>query len=169
MKLEKLNDDNLIVFLNKFYIDKYKFSLDKNLEECFKELFKVLSAYHGVEISGYYNISVYQDNIYGCILCIEREDIDFYNYYDDHIDMKISIVKNNRFIFKVNDNSVIDKRLLKYIYLIIDNNDIYLMPKRTISQYDLGRIIENSKIIFGAKANDILDRCKYINTSKVFV
>ena len=42
MKLEKLCDDNLIVFLNKFYINKFKLSIRDNLEECFKKLFKIL-------------------------------------------------------------------------------------------------------------------------------
>lgn len=169
MKLEKLSDDNIIVFLNKFYIKKLDFSIDKNLDKSFKGLFKIMSNYYDIEIIGCYNIKIYQDNICGYIINIEREDIDFYNYYDDHIDMRINIIKGDKFIFKVDENSVIDSNVLKYVYIIKNNDNLYLIPKRTINQYELGNIIENTKIIYGNEANVVLDRGKYINTSKVFV
>lgn len=169
MKLEKLSDDSLIVFLNKFYIDKYKFSIKDNLEDYFRNLFKILNNYYNIEITGYYDIKIYQDNIYGFILDIRREDLDFYGYYDDHIDMKISILKDNKFIFKIDDCSLIGDSVLKYCYLLKDNKSLYFVPKKTINQYCLGYVIENCKIIYGTKANEILNRGEYINTSKVFV
>ena len=168
MKLEKLNDDNLIVFLSKIYIDKHKISFNNDLEDNFKLIFKTLGSYYDIDMFGYYNITVYQDSIYGVVLCIKRENIDFYNYYDDHIDMKISIIKN-KFVFKLNDNSIINEKVLKFTYLIIYNGGIYIIPKKTINDYDMGYILENSKLIFGAEATTVLDRCRYINTSKVFI
>lgn len=169
MKLEKLSDGNLIVFLNKFNIDKYKLSVKDNLEEYFRNLFKVLDYYYNIEFNGYYDIKIYQDSIYGFILDIKREDIDFYGYYEDHIDMKISILKDNKFIFKIDDYSLIDNGVLKYCYLLKDYKNLYFVPKKTINQYYLGYVIENSQIIYGTKANEILNRGEYINTSKVFV
>ena len=78
MKLEKLNDGNLIVFLNKFNLNKSTLSIKDNLEEYFKNLFKILNNYYNIEIKGYYDISIYEDNIYGFIIDIKREDMDFY-------------------------------------------------------------------------------------------
>lgn len=169
MKLEKLNDDNLIVFLNKFYVDKYKFSLIDDLEEYFRNMFKILGNYYNIDVKGYYDVTIYQDNIYGYILKINREDIDFYGYYDDHIDMKITILKNSKFIFKISDYSLIREDVLKYCYLGKYKGDLYLIPKKTINQYALGYIIENCKIIFGSDADEILSRYIQINTSKIFV
>ena len=169
MKLEKLSDDNIIVFLNKFYIDKLNFSIDKNLDDNLKKLFKIISDHYDLDIIGYYNILLYQDKIYGYIFDIERENIDFYSYYDDHIDMKISISKNSRFLFKLKQNSVISNRLLKYVYLIKNGENLYLLPKKTISQYDLGYIVENTKIVYGSESNMVLDCGKYINTRNIFV
>ena len=169
MKLEKLSDDNIIVFLNKLYIKKLGFSTDNNLDDNFKNLFKIISEQYDIDIVGYYDIKLYQDNIYGYILNIKREDIDFYNYYDDHIDMKISIIKNGRFLFLLDQNSVINDRILKYVYLIKNGGNIYLLPKKTINQYDLGYVIENTKIVYGNESDIILDRGKYINTNNIFV
>ena len=169
MKLEKLSDDNLIVFLNNFCVNKYKFSIKDNLEDCFRKLLKRLNKYYNIETNGYYDIKIYQDNIYGFILDIKKEDIDFYGYYDDHIDMKISILKDNKFVFKIDDYSVMSKDILKYCYLLKENKNLYIVPKRTINQYLLGYIIENCRIIYGMKANEILNRGEHINTSKVFV
>ena len=169
MRLEKLNDDNLIVFLNKIYINKYKLSIKDNLEDYFRNLFKILSDYYNIEIRGYYNIKIYEDNIYGFIIDIKREEIDFYNYYDDHIDMKINIIKNNKFIFQIDDCSLIEHNILKYIRLLKEHKNLYFVPKKTINQYGLGYIEENCKIIYGKKAHEILDRGEYINTSKIFV
>ena len=58
MKLEKLSDDNLIVFLNRFCADKYGFSIKDNLEDCFRTFFKILNNNYNIEISGYYDIKI---------------------------------------------------------------------------------------------------------------
>ena len=169
MKLEKLSDDNLIVFLNSFCVEKYKFSIKDNLEDSFRKFLKRLNNYYNIETNGYYDIKIYQDNIYGFILDIKKEDIDFYGYYDDHIDIKISILKDNKFVFKIDDYSLVNKGVLKYCYLLKQNKSLYFVPKQTINQYHLGYVVENCKIIYGTDANEILNKGEYINTSKVFV
>ena len=100
---------------------------------------------------------------------IKREDIDFYGYYDDHIDMKISILKDDKFVFKIDDCSLVNNNILKYCYLLKDNKNLFFIPKRTINQYYLGYIIENCKIVYGTKAIDVLNKGQYLNTNKIFV
>lgn len=169
MKIEKLNDDNFIVFLNKLYLNNNQFELKKDFEIYFKNLFKVLNKFYNIEIVGYYDIKIYCDKIYGYVLDIKKEKIDFYDYYDDHIDMRITINNNQKFVFKINDNSVLDESTLKCSYLIQEKKNIYLIPKKTINQYSLGNIIENSVIIYGYLAEDIIKKGKDIKTKQVFV
>lgn len=169
MKIEKLNEDNFIVFLNKLYLNNNQFELKKDFEDNFKNLFKVLNNCYNIEISGYYDIKIYCDKIYGYILDIRREEIDFYNYYDDHIDMKITINNNQKFVFKIKDNSVLDNTTLNYCNLLKINKDIYLIPKKTIDQYSLGMLIENSSVIYGNSAEIIINNSKEIKTKQVFV
>lgn len=169
MKIEKLDDDNFIVFLNKLYLNKNLFELKKNLDIYFKNLFKTLNECYNIEIMGYYNIKIFRDKIYGYILNIEKEDIDFYDYYDSHVDMRITINDDQKFIFKLNNQSVIDKEVLKYCHIRKLKDDVYLVPKRTINQYYLGYLVENSSIIYGVKADDIIKKSVDIKTNQIFV
>lgn len=169
MKIEKLNEDNFIVFLNKLYLNNNEIELKKDFEIYFKKLFKVLNDFYNIEISGYYDIIIYCDKIYGYILDIKKEHIDFYDYYDDHIDMKITINYNQKFVFKINDYSVLDEVTLNYCHVVKDKKTIYLMPKKTINQYALGNLIENSTIIYGDSAQIIVRKSKDVKTKQVFV
>lgn len=169
MKIEKLNDDNFIVFLNKLYLDSNQFELKKDFEINFKKLFSILNKFYNIEIIGYYDIKIYCDKIYGYVLNIKKEELDFYDYYDDHIDMKITINNNQKFIFRVNNSSVLDESVLKFCHLIKTDKQVYLIPKKTISQQKLGNVIENCTIIYGPIAEAIIKNSKAIKTKQVFV
>ncbi|MBE6138420.1 MAG: hypothetical protein E7173_01580 [Firmicutes bacterium] len=169
MKIEKLSDDNFIVFLNKLYFKDSKFELPRDFEIYFKGLFKRLGSFYNINVSGYYDINIYYDKIYGYVLDIKKEAIDFYDYYDDHIDMKISIDNNQKFLFKLSTVSVLNERVVSYCHLFRDNNDIYALPKKTITQQLLGHLIENSCIIYGNKAERLIRHCKDIKTKQLFV
>ena len=169
MKIERLSEDNFIVFLNNLYINNHNLELKVNLEECFKNLFKILSNSYNINISGYYDIKIYCDKLYGYVLDIKREELDFYDYYDEQIDMKISVNESQKFLFKLKDTSVLNNMILEYCHLFKDEKDVYIIPKKTINQQLLGNIIENSEIIYGSLAKKILMRCKNIKTKQVFV
>lgn len=169
MKIEKLNEGNFIVFLNKLYLKNNKFELKQNLERYFKNLFKKLNQFYGIEVLGYYNIKIYCDKIYGYILDIKKEDLDFYDYYDDHIDMRIEMSDSEKFIFKIMDHSVLKKDTLNYCHILKYKHNLYLVPKKTINQYILGKIIENCIFIYGKSSKQILLNAKEIKIKQVFV
>jgi len=169
MKIEKLNEDNFIVFLNKLYLKNNKFELKQDFERYFKNLFKILNQFYSIEVLGYYNIKIYCDKVYGYILDIKKEELDFYDYYDDHIDMRIEINDNEKFIFKVSDMSVLGREVLKYCHILKFKHNLYLVPKKTINQYVLGKIIENCTFIYGKSSKQILINAKEIKIKQVFV
>lgn len=169
MKIEKLDDDNLIVFLNNLYLKKNSFTLKNNLEKYFKSLFIKLNEFYDIEIKGFYNINIYQDKLFGIILEIKKEDLDFYSYYDDHIDMKIRIMKKEKFVFVLDKFSMLNKNILDYCKIYKYNNSFYVIPKKTISDVNIGIILENSKILYGEDAYKIINKAKLINNKKLFV
>ncbi len=169
MKVEKLDDDKLIVFLNNIYLKKNNFTLKNNVEKYFKNLFLKLSEVYDIKIKGFYDITIYQDNLFGVILEINKEDIDFYGYYDDHIDMKIKIMKKEKFVFKLDRFSMIDSSVLNYCKLYGFKKDLYIVPKKTISDLSLALLLENSKIIYGEEAYKIINHAHLIRSKKVFV
>ena len=169
MKIEKLNEDNFIVFLNKMYLKSNKLELKKDIENYFKCLFKKLNEFYNMEMSGYYDIKIYCDKIYGYVLDIKKEEIDLYDYYDDHINMKIEIIDEQKFVFRIHDMSVLDKLILNYCHLLKLKDDLYLLPKKTINQYILGRIIENSSLIYGEISEKIISKAEELKIKQVFV
>lgn len=169
MKIEKLDDDKLIVFLNKIYLKKNNFSLKNNLEKYFKYLFLKLNEFYNIEIKGFYDITIYQDNLFGIILEIKKEDIDFYSYYDDHIDMKIRIMQKEKFLFALDKFSMIDSSILNYCKLYVFKNNLYVIPKKTITDLALAIILENSILLYGEESQKIMNGARLINNKKVFV
>ena len=169
MKVEKLDDGKLIVFLNNLYLKKNSFSLKNNLEKYFKNLFIKLNEFYDIEIKGFYDINIYQDNLFGIVLELEKEDLDFYGFYDDHIDMKIRIMKKEKFIFQLDQFSMLNKTILDYCKIYKYKNKFYVVPKRTTDDINIGFILENSKIIYGEEAYRIINKASIINNKKLFV
>lgn len=169
MKIEKLNDDKLIVFLNNYYLKKNNISLKNNLEKHFKNLFMILNDCYDIEIKGFYNITIYQDYLFGIVLEMEKEELDFYSFYDDHIDMKIKIMKKEKFVFCVDKFALLDNKLLKECKLGVYKNKFYIIPKRTITEINKGFILENTQMIYGDLAYKILNTITIFNSKKVFV
>lgn len=169
MKVEKLDDDKLIVFLNNIYLKKNNFILKNNIEKYFKDLFLKLNEFYDIKINGFYDIKIYQDKLFGIILELKKEDIDFYGYYDDHIDMKIKIMNKEKFVFKLDKFNIIDSSIFRYCKLYILKNNLYIVPKKTISDILLGFLLENSTIIYGEEAYKIINRARLICSKKVFV
>lgn len=102
MKIVNLDENCMIIFLNKLYLRELNFDVREDLEEYFKELFLKLKSYYAINISGYYNINVYIDNDYGLVINLNKEDIEYYDYFDNQIDMRISL-KDSKFLYCIDD------------------------------------------------------------------
>ena len=145
MKIDIIDDNELIIYLyNSIYRVDYKD--EKKLEEMLRNLFVKLRKYYDIKIEGYYDVFVYIDYIYGMVLDLRRQGLEYYDFFDNQVDMKIMINKN-RFLYLVDDYDI---DLNKYrVYKLMNN--IYLLPKRVLSNYELGRLVENSKIIYDSE------------------
>ena len=99
MKVKAINEDEIIVFLNKKYFYDLDLENDEKVEEYFRDIFKSLVNNYDIALKGSYTIYFYSDKNYGIILKIIRED-EIY-YYDNQIDMNINFV-NNPFLYKIN-------------------------------------------------------------------
>ncbi len=154
MKVIIIDDDNIIVFLNKFNIKNIDFDSKENIEKNFRNIFLRLKHIYNLNIKGYYNINIYTDKFYGAVLEIEHEDIEYFDYFDNKVDMRVNVVSDSKFLYKIKDIFCLDKTLLNNIYLF--KNDYYIELKRKISDYELGLILENSDLIYGDIVNDIL-------------
>lgn len=141
MKLE--NKDNLlIIYLKNKLVSGIDFTNKKELEKYFKELFIKLKEYYNIKINGYYNINVYIDKYYGAILELEKEELDYYNYFNNQVDMHI-ITENIDFLYLIDDYFITDY-LGDYTLFLYKDKYYVLANKNTNINY----LLENSKIIY---------------------
>ena len=140
----KITDNKIIVFLDK------KFDVTKmNLEKYFKKLFNKIKINYGIDVSGYYNIDVYVDNYYGNIIEINKEDNEYYNFFNQ-IDMRIKINKGI-FLYEI-DYEYLNNKIINNCILYKLNNRLYLQIKNDI----VNNILEYSNIIYGKEVRKIL-------------
>lgn len=138
MKIIVNDDINMIIFLNNEYLNKHNYN-DDDLESYFKELFLTLKNIYEIEISGYYNIDVYIDKKYGVILELEKEELEYLDYYDNQVDMCITI-HNSNFLYCLNDIDFFNQSI--YVY----KNKIYGLLNEEINNYEMGLLMEYSEI-----------------------
>ena len=89
MKVILCDDSHYEIFLNQ--VDTKNFNIEEkdSLEDYFKKIFRKLNKDYSIEINGYYEVDVYQDPYYGMVLEIEKEDIDYYDFSYNEVDMRI--------------------------------------------------------------------------------
>ena len=154
MKIVNLDENCMTIFLNKLYLKELNFDVREDLEDYFKELFLKLKKYYMINISGYYNIDVYIDNDYGLVINLNKENIEYYDYFDNQIDMRISL-KDSKFLYGIDDPLSLPAFAEGNIYIYkdkyyVDFNDI-------IDNVTMMYLLEFSDIIFDEQI-DIIRR-----------
>ena len=137
MKIKYIDENVFDIFIIRDRIKGIDFNSKKDLENYLKKLFKVLKSKYSITIEGFYNVCIYIDKYYGIAIHLEKECFEYYSYYKDEVDMKISVC-DSVFLYQI-DNYIKNKKIH-----IIDNN-MYL---EITDSKDLISIIEN--------CNDIL-------------
>ena len=146
MKVEVISN-GYIIYLNQFNLIDIDFKNMDILEDSFKKLLKKLNNYYHIDINGYYNINVYIDSYYGAILQIEKESLDYYDYFEsDTIAMRIKKIDAD-FLYEVED-FLFAKDFLNKFKLITKNNHIYLKIIDGLSYKEYLLLTEMSKIVY---------------------
>ena len=152
VKVDIIFDNEFVIYLFNS-IDDINFKEELCVKNFLKDLFVKLDDYYDIKIEGYYDVDVYIDEIYGIVLDLVKDDIDFYS---NTVDMKI-VIKKCKFLYLVEDYDI---DLSKYeVYKLFNN--IYLLPKIKLNYIELGSLIENSKIIYNS--DDIIKKAIKIN------
>lgn len=154
MKIE-IYSDKYIVYLNNDLIKNINFKVKKEVEDCFREVFIKIKKRLNKELNGFFNIQVYLNNKFGAIVSIEKEDIEYYEYLSNQIDMQIkiddktSILKEYDDVFNINSEYAYYYDNKYYIdYIDIDNPEFY-------------------NIVYGEKANYIKLKSKKLPLKKI--
>jgi len=127
-----------------------------NIEESLKSIFYKIKKYYLSDISGYYNSNIYVDKYYGIVIDMEKEDIEFIDYYDDQIDMKTNITHTD-FLYKFEDNYYFCFLNNKKINIYLYKNNIYLKLKEELDKKQMLEILEHSSICYNKTVDLIIN------------
>lgn len=147
--------ENIVIFLNNQYLK----NIDLENKESIEKLVKRINNKYDIKLSGYYEINIYLDHTSGIILEIKEEQLEYIDYLNGEIEMNIQVVENS-FLYKIEDIEKITSlknKVILFKYL----DSIYLKPIN-LSEIELGIVIENSEIIYGKKAETIIDKSKML-------
>ena len=137
---------NLIfdVYIKKYLIEDVNFSSKDDIEKYLKKLFKTLNNKYNLVIEGFYDITVYIDKYYGIVLHLEKENIDYYEYYKNQVDMRLVTV-DTEFMYEVDD---IPLNILDKLNIYTKKNNIYLKIKKELSKLEMMRLLEFGKVVY---------------------
>jgi len=138
--------DNLIldIYIKRELVSNIDFNNKDDLEKYLKKLFKTLKNKYEVMIEGFYDITVYIDKFYGVIFHLEKEDIDYYDYFKNQVDMRL-ITKDTEFMYLVDD---IPEYLINKVNVCVKGDNIYLKLKEKLTNLEMMKLIENSKLVY---------------------
>lgn len=168
MHIKIIDELNMIIYLNKFKLGNIDFNKREDLQDYFKNLFFNLKVYYNIDVNGFYNINVFKDRFYGIVLEIEKEDLDYMEYFNGSIDMNISIQSQN-FLYEIDDYFNIDKKILDKIKIYQYKNKLYLEIIEELSNINMAKICEFSKIIYQDNVNTIIKHGKKIDVKHLLV
>lgn len=147
MKIE-IYENKYLVFLNKQTISNIDFKIKKQVETCFRDIFSKIKKRLDKDINGLFNIKVYLNDLFGSILIIEKENIEYYDYFSNQIDMQIEIEYDAPILLEFND-----------IFDVILKGKVFSFNKKYYIEYtDDIKYIEFSNIIYGEKARNIIKK-----------
>lgn len=154
-------DENIVFFLNKIYLDNVDIKDESLIEKKLIKLINKIQKQYNIDLNGYYNVYIYKDKNYGLIIEMEKEKLDYLDYFNNQIELNIEIIEDT-FLYKIDNIFTINKTLLEKLIIYINKDEIYLKIKENINDIELGQIIENSQIIYGNKAKSIKKQSKII-------
>ena len=144
MNIKFTNELILDIYIKRELIDNIDFNNKTDLEKYLKKLFKILKNKYDIVIEGFYDITVYIDKYYGVVIHMEKDDVEYYDYFKNQVDMRIITIDTD-FLYLVDD---IPQNLLNKVDVIIIDKNIYLKIKENLSKVEMMKLLEISRVVY---------------------
>lgn len=155
MKVLSIDNECIVLFFMDIdYLDDLE-----RLENKFKQIFSKLKDIYSIIIEGYYTINIYTDNIMGMIVVIEKDDIDYFDYLDNQVEMRIIVHENSAILYEIEDNFT----TIEYLDIYFYKNKFYGKIKKILSSLEIGYLLEYSLgILYGDLTKHIIKDINYL-------
>ena len=144
MSIKYIDELTFDIYIKKEFINNIDFNNKEELEKYLKKLFKLLNNKYNIIIEGFYDITIYIDKYYGIILHLEKELLDYYEYYKNQVDMRL-ITVDTEFMYLVND---IPLNIIDKIKIENKDNNIYIKLKEELTHIEMMKLMEFSEIVY---------------------
>lgn len=153
--------DQIIIYQNKFALQTVDFE-NSELEEQLRTLFLKLKQDYDIKIQGYYTIDVYTDSNYGSVIELNKEEIEYFDYFENEIDMRIILHDPKSFLYSFSDPFLIPKKLRNKLNIYWKENKAYGEIVKPIYNLELGQLMEFSDLEY-ANNDLILKHAKQVH------
>lgn len=146
-----LNDEDIDVFVNKFYFDDFYIKDKDDLLITIRDIIlKIDNRYH-LNLSGFYKIKAYMNQKIGAFLNIIKIDD---NEFTNEVDFRIIIHKNEKFLLETDEYDLCLEATKWYykgkFYIDIDDVDEYY------------KYVDMTNVIYGDDVKAVISRGKKI-------
>ena len=144
MNIKYIDELTFDIYIKNQLIENINFDNKEDIEKYLKKLFKILNQKYKIIIEGFYNITIYIDKYYGIVIHLEKENLEYYEYYKNQVDMRLITVHTD-FMYLVND---IPKSIINKIKLQIKDNNIYIKIINKLNDLEMMKLMEFSEIVY---------------------
>lgn len=148
MKIIELEERKIILFL--YAKNTLDFQDYESLQEEFKKIFLKLKYQYQIDVNGFYHVKAYIDSKYGVVLEIDGEDLEYLDYIDGEIDMRIEVIEKE-FLYQLEDKDNFPKKIQEKGNLYKYQNQYYLELIESLNTYEYGELLEHANIIYQNK------------------
>jgi len=152
------NGDMIVLYLNRMYISSLDFTDKEATEKYMKCLLMKISNKYDINIDGYYVVNLYVDMNYGVVIEIIKEELEYLDYFANQIEINTKVTEGS-FLYEIYN---FDISLLKKFIVYKIKDKLYIRVKESISDLEMGKMLECANIIYGAEANEIIKKAKVV-------
>lgn len=144
MNIKYIDELTFDIYIKNQLIENINFDNKEDIEKYLKKLFKILNQKYKIIIEGFYNITIYIDKYYGIVIHLEKEELEYYEYYKNQVDMRLITVHTD-FMYLVND---IPKSIIDKIKIENKDNNIYIKIINKLNDLEMMKLMEFSEIVY---------------------
>lgn len=144
MSIKFIDIMTLEIYIKKKFCSNIDFKNEEILNKYLKNLFKTLNCKYNIKIEGFYEVNVYVDKFYGIIFHLKKEELEYYDYFKNQVDMRI-FTKDVDFFYLVED---IPFEILNKVKIYKKDKNIYLKIEKELTEYEMMNLMENSALVY---------------------
>lgn len=156
MKLVMVSEEEFTIYLKDVDVQALDFSDKAQLERYFKKIFLNLKNHYQMPLRGFYDIRFFVDPQNGGVIEATKEIEEFFQVFDEKVDMKITCTLDCTFFYQITDYFMLDAINRDDFDIYYYEGLFYLKPKHELDLKTRFYLSEFATICYGDKQDDVV-------------